>query len=384
MVPRTRDRDRPTDGDDTDDAEAPSDDAEEQDDPTPDLSERDRTIEDLAADDGTNVRQQVVSGSRANFELDPKFNPGFTDTEVVNRIGMVLSLNCSYDYNRGVWVGDPIDKSERQAVEQTLAEDRATEDLTDSVNTDESTGTNTDGDLQLQTEERTFESFPVSGPSEATAIASTGFIYEPDSQITRIRLQTDAVDDPPDTVDVLEYPDENLIHTTSYAAPELEINVTLEAGQQYLIAWEYDGGSWDTVDRVIDTVPFGTSGGTVINGWQENGGQVEELGNATDLKADNVPETGEATSSFDNPCKATSTRSAQHDVCSRSGDVQVDLYNGDPDDPDSTLLAKDIDQREDISDLPDAFSDLQYRIRLTRAPDGSSPKVSRLGHQIIR
>ena len=384
MAPRTRDRDRPTDGDDTDDSEAPSEDSEEQDDPTPDLSERDRTIEDLAADDGTNVRQQVVSGSRANFELDPKFNPGFTDTEVVNRIGMVLSLNCSYDYNRGVWVGEPIDKSERQAVEQELAEDRATDDLTAPADTDGNTEVDSNGDLKL-TDGDTSMDGSIGDPAVRTDDPYyDGLEFTPTETLSQVVVEWSFPGTVPDEVFIRNEPTGEYVYDGPIDYPIQTFNVDLVSGENYGVCV---ADSQTTIDEnlyPVDNFPIDQGELQVDNGLETADADNSYIYNIKGIGSSAPADIGEATTSFDNPCKATSTRSSQHDVCSRSGDVQVDLYNGDPDDPDSTLLAKDIDQREDISDLPDAFSDLQYRIRLTRAPDGSSPKVSRLGHQIIR
>jgi hypothetical protein len=384
MVPRTRDRDRPTEDDDTDDSEAPSEDSEEQDDPTPDLSERDRTVEDLAADDGTDVRQQVVSGSRANFDLDPKFNPGFTDTEVVNRIGMVLSLNCSYDYQRGVWVGEPIDKTERQAVEQTLAEDRATDDLTDPAEPGDGSTVDDNGDLRLEKQIEGNSTVGNDSPNELTATGRYGLVLDAEVSASSFSVNMTFGATPPSRMRIRDTATDRENVYLPVTGEDMVVDYSIEPAGRYVITLDNDGNSWSPVEFPNTTDPQDIPLGT-CEGGQSPGGTgsvnvhtIKKIGNGE------VVEEAEAKSSFDNPCKATSTRSTQYDVCSRSGDVQVDLYNGDPDDPDSTLLARDIDQREDISDLPDAFTDLQYRIRLTRAPDGSSPKVSRLGHQIIR
>ena len=79
---------------------------------------------DIAPSAISDLSQQVTTGTAASVNIADQFDPGFTRTEIVNRLGMVLSLSFSYDYSAGEWVPDPIDRTESQAIEQQLAEDR--------------------------------------------------------------------------------------------------------------------------------------------------------------------------------------------------------------------------------------------------------------------
>jgi hypothetical protein len=383
-MPRDRSRGRVARPDETAPAEDGSDEAEDDDDPTPDLSERGGTIDDLLDDQVGSVEQQVLSGSQADLRIAPEVNPGFVDTEVVNRMGLVLSLNLEFDPSRQQWVPAVVDRTERQAVEQTLAEDRATDDVGGVVDPGDGTNVNQDGDLELSD-----DSYDVSGYDGRTQSTSyaNGTLhddFEVQEPITSLTVEMSQTPDSTGVAQIEEFGGGPEIAREPLTNGLATFNISFEAGDTISIGQPLDGGDGDVHFYDSPGPPY-ESDGLVDYGYGADIGDPSDRGVwITGLSADNTPESGTATTSIDNPCTATSTRTAQYDVCSKSSDVTVDLYNGDPDSDDSTLLARDIDQREDISDLPDAFTDLQYKLTLRRDDSGESPKVSRLGHQIIR
>jgi len=383
-MPRDRSRGRVARIDDTAPAEDGADEADDDDDPTPDLSERDGTIDDLLNDQVGNVSQQVLSGSQADLRIAPEVNPGFVDTEVVNRMGLVLSLNLEFDPSRQRWVPAVVDKTERQAVEQTLTEDRATDDLTGPVDPGDGTQVNSDGDLELAPDSDAPDSWQTDQPNTFTTSDLTGIKLSLDEAIDSVTVRID-----PNTCTAtharLAYYGNNTVGPKPINDDgTVSFSWDSTAGYSPAIYVGAQGSSYQTVEYQSVDLPIQRDGYKITDGSSGGGFNLDYpvafAGSGDQLSV----ETGEATSSFDNPCTASSTRSVQHDVCSKSSDVTVDLYNGDPNSEDSTLLARNIDQREDISDLPDAFTDLQYKLTLRRDDSGESPKVSRLGHQLIR
>jgi len=383
-MPRDRSRGRVARTDDTAPADDGADDADDDDDPTPDLSERDGTIDDLLNDQVGNVSQQVLSGSQADLRIAPEVNPGFVDTEVVNRMGLVLSLNLEFDPSRQQWVPAVVDKTERQAVEQTLTEDRATDDLTGPVDPGDGTQVNSDGDLELAPDSDAPDSWQTDQPNTFTTSDLTGIKLSLDEAIDSVTVRID-----PNTCTAtharLAYYGNNTVGPKPINDDgTVSFSWDSTAGYSPAIYVGAQGSSYQTVEYQSVDLPIQRDGYKITDGSSGGGFNLDYpvafAGSGDQLSV----ETGEATSSFDNPCTASSTRSVQHDVCSKSSDVTVDLYNGDPNSEDSTLLARNIDQREDISDLPDAFTDLQYKLTLRRDDSGESPKVSRLGHQLIR
>jgi hypothetical protein len=383
-MPRDRSRGRVARPDDTAPADDGADDAEDDDDPTPDLSERDGTIDDLLDDQVGNVEQQVLSGSQADLRIAPEVNPGFVDTEVVNRMGLVLSLNLEFDPSRQQWVPAVVDKTERQALEQTLAEDRATDDLTGPTEPGDGATVDDNGDLRLEEPIEGNATVGNDSPQELTDTGRYGLVLQCDTAVSSFSINMTFGSTPPTRLRVRDTSRTGGNTYFGVTGEDMVVDYALEPGIEYNITLDNDGNSWSPVEfpNTADPqdIPLGT-----CEGGQSPGGTgsvnvhtIKAIGNGE------VVEEGEATSSFDNPCTASSTRSAQYDVCSKTSDVTVDLYNGDPNSSDSTLLARDIDPREDITDLPDAFTDLQYKLTLRRDDSGESPKVSRLGHQLIR
>jgi hypothetical protein len=383
-VPRDRSRDRVTRPDDTAAAEDGSDDAEDDDDPTPDLSERDGTIGDLLDDQVGNVSQQVLSGSQANLRIAPEVNPGFIDTEVVNRMGLVLSLNLEFDPSRQQWVPAVVDKTERQAVEQTLAEDQATDDPDSVVDPGNDATTDSDGNLKLG-DGLENETDPSSGSTTAGSVSSeAGFVADFDPGTDSIWVELDDVPNPPNHLVVQDEQPDYTRREFDISGPRVEVPVGFADGDNVEVYFSRDGDDYDRTTVPVDSFPIDIPGGSVTSGRSAYGSSDSEIYNVIAFGSAEQVSEASASSTFDNPCTATSTRTAQYDVCSKSSDVTVDLYNGDPNSDDSTLLARDIDQREDVTDLPDSFTDLQYKLTLRRDEDGDSPKVSRLGHQLIR
>lgn len=383
-MPRSRTRGRVARPDETAPAETGSDDDDDEAEAETQDSPDQGTIDDLLDDQTGAVEQQVLSGSQADLRIAPEVNPGFIDTEVVNRMGLVLSLNLEFDPSRQQWVPAVVDKTERQAVEQTLSEDRATEDLTGSVDTDDSTQVNSDGDLELTGKQEGSSTISDAPKVGEDTFSSTTIYLTPDDNYDAITVSWDISPNGDLPVYVRRESDSSRVNEVPFESGEQSIPGPYEAGVDYAI------GPQDNTDQftagVYDTggPPLSTAVGEIYDYNPDGGSSSSGLVGFTDVGIQPPAESGEATSSFDNPCAASSTRSAQHDVCSKTSDVTVDLYNGDPSSPDSTLLARNIDQREDISDLPDAFTDLQYRLTLRRDENGETPKVSRLGHQIIK
>jgi len=383
-MPRDRSRGRVARPDDTAPAEDGSDEAEDDDDPTPDLSERDGTIDDLLDDQVGNVEQQVLSGSQANLRIAPEVNPGFVDTEVVNRMGLVLSLNLEFDPSRQQWVPAVVDKTERQALEQTLAEDRATDDLSGgTVDTDDSTVVDSNDDLKLDDGGGT-DNYNPSQNGTGFASGPAGIAIRPGADTDAVRFHAVLGTENVAGWTLTRDSDDKKLAEISGGGGDHRFTESLTAGTTYLIQDKNQSGQGDAPIFGPNSYPVSCPGGDVVGGAGNDGYGSGDVFWIDDVSMNPAAREGTATSSFDNPCTATSTRSAQYDVCSKTSDVTVDLYNGDPAASDSTLLARNIDPREDISDLPDAFTDLQYKITLTRDEGGETPKVSRLGHQLIR
>lgn len=383
-MPRDRSRGRVARPDDTAPAEDGSDDADDDGDPTPDLSERDGTIDDLLDDQVGNVEQQVLSGSQANLRIAPEVNPGFVDTEVVNRMGLVLSLNLEFDPSRQQWVPAVVDKTERQAVEQTLTEDRATDDLSGPVDPGDKTRTNDDGDLELQPDDTTEQAIEDAPRSTLTTSRQVNVDYIPDQDRDEIVVEYDLVSGSPGDVVVVRESDVAEISRVPFSDGTQTLSGPFSSGTTYRLEVESGDGDITVGDRDLGQTYLDIDTGRIEDFTYGGYDNRQKLPLFSGFGTFSNPESGTATTSFDNPCTASSTRTAQHDVCSKSSDVTVDLYNGDPNSSDSTLLARNIDQREDISDLPDAFTDLQYKLTLRRDDSGESPRVSRLGHQLIR
>ncbi len=384
MPRRDRSRGRVARPDETAPAEDGSDDADDEGEAEAQDSPDRGTIDDLLDDQVGDVSQQVLPGSRASLRIAPEVNPGFVETEVVNRMGLVLSLNLEFDPSRQQWVPAVVDKTERQAVEQTLSEDRATDDLSGSVDTDGDTVVDSNGDLKL--DEGTETENDIQDGPDTTTDAKGHILFQWDNAPASGQV-TGTFDDSAPANPKCEV--NNVTKNISgefqdMSTPEFSVPFSGDAGDEWAIrVYRQDESYWDANVYSAVPTPIATEYGDAWGGGDvgESNGEfkaVDKVGSA------DPAETGTATSTFDNPCTATSTRSAQHDVCSKSSDVTVDLYNGDPNSSDSTLLARNIDQREDISDLPDAFTDLQYKLTLRRDENGESPKVSRLGHQLIR
>ena len=342
------------------------------------------TVADIAPGQLSRLSQQVTTGSGASVNIADQFDPGFTRTEIVNRLGMVLSLSFSYDYDRGEWVPDPIDKTERQAVEQQLAEDRATDTVENVVEPQEGTTTDSQGNLELEgvpdgAQEWDFDSRSstgAGGPGE-------GIIVQPDADRNTVQAECNEGEYPVPGWELIEVSSGDVLDTASGGAGQRSFSAPMATGVEYAIAAN-SNTEYGSIPQYSDgnysySIPGGTVEAAYANGRSSAAGYLISQANFGS-KSD----TGTAKSTFDNPCTASSTRSAQYDVCSRSKDVTVHLYEGDPDDPDSILLRDDISQREDIVDIPDSRTDLQYQIIIERGPDGESPKVSRLGHQLIR
>ena len=383
-MPRDRSRGRVARPDDTAPAEDGSDEAEDDDDPTPDLSERDGTIDDLLDDQVGNVEQQVLSGSQANLRIAPEVNPGFIDTEVVNRMGLVLSLNLEFDPSRQQWVPAVVDKTERQAVEQTLSEDRATDDPSSVVDPGNGATTDQDGNLELSDGLENEANVGPGSPTSGTVSTKSGFLVSADPGVNSIWVKLGDVDIPPNRLIVQDEQSDNALRYYDIDGPKVEVPLGFTDRDEVEVYFDRDGDEYRRTDVPVDSFPIDIPGGSITSGAASEGFPDDMIFDAVGFgNAEQVSEAS-ATSTFDNPCTASSVRSAQYDVCSKSSDVTVDLYNGDPNSSDSTLLARNIDQREDISDLPDAFTDLQYKITLNRDDSGESPKVSRLGHQLIR
>jgi hypothetical protein len=339
---------------------------------------------DIAPSEISDLSQQVTTGTAASVNISDQFDPGFTRTEIVNRLGMVLSLSFSYDYSAGEWVPDPIDRTESQAIEQQLAEDRATDDLTGPADPGDGTTVDDNGDLRLEEPIEGNATVGNDSPNEFTATGRYGLVLDAEVSVASFSVNMTFGATPPTRMRVRDTSRNGGNTYFGVTGEDMVVNYPLEPGVQYVITLDNDGNSWSPVEFPNTTDPQDIPLGT-CEGGQSPGGTgsvnvhtIKEIGNGE------VVEEGDATTSFDNPCTATSVRSAQYDVCSRSSDVRVDLFEGDPDDPDSMLLRDDISQREDITAIPDSRTDIQYRIQIERGPDGNTPKVSRLGHQLIR
>jgi hypothetical protein len=339
---------------------------------------------DIAPSGISDLSQQVTTGTAASVNIADQFDPGFTRTEIVNRLGMVLSLSFSYDYGRGEWVPDPIDKTERQAVEQELAEDRATDDLTNPVNPGVGTVVDSNGDLRLSEGEGTQEYDRGSRDGLSKDSGYFGVAVTPDNDASEVQATVRHAEDPPE-VFVLRDSAGNVLDSVQPRGNDTyTFRGRMSAGSTYSIQG-YEANDEQLRPKYdLNSYPQSILGGELAGGAYADKQDVSTTNHFARTRFDKPADEGSATSSFDNPCTASSTRSTQHDVCSRSKDVTVDLYEGDPYSSDSILLRDDIDQREDISDIPDSRTDLQYLITIERGPDGDSPKVSRLGHQLIR
>ena len=339
---------------------------------------------DIAPSEISDLSQQVTTGTAASVNIADQFDPGFTRTEIVNRLGMVLSLSFSYDYGSGEWVPDPIDRTESQAIEQQLAEDRATDDLSGgTVKTDNSTVIDSNGDLKLDDGGGT-DNYNPSQDGTGYASGPSGIAVHTDVETSAIRFHAVLGTENVSGWTLTRDSDNVQLAEISGGGGEHRFNGSFAANTTYLIQDKNQSPQTDAPLFDPGAYPVSIPGGEVRGGAgndQYGDGPVFWIDDASM----NPPrKEGTATSSFDNPCTASSVRSAQYDVCSRSSDVTVDLFEGDPDDPDSILLRDDISQREDITAIPDSRTDLQYRITIERAPDGSNTKVSRLGHQLIR
>lgn len=339
---------------------------------------------DIAPSEISDLSQQVTTGSAASVNIADQFDPGFTRTEIVNRLGMVLSLSFSYDYGAGEWVPDPIDRTESQAIEQQLAEDRATDNVEDVVDPGEGTVTNSDGDLQLRDQQETTADL---SPEDSTSSTGAGINCMTVVAGGGSNTVTGTIDSKDATqfkgIAASDYGgDRSRLEPVSY--PDFELSYDEPAGAEVEVwLYDHDETGWEYGIHQNVNVPINTEFGDVY-GYQGTTSSDDIIRGVKGIENTPPADEGTATSTFDNPCTASSVRSAQYDVCSRSKDVTIDLFEGDPDDPDSILLRDDIDQREDIVDIPDSRTDLQYRITIERGPDGETPKVSRLGHQLIR
>jgi hypothetical protein len=339
---------------------------------------------DIAPSEISDLSQQVTTGSAASVSIADQFDPGFTRTEIVNRLGMVLSLSFSYDYGKGEWVPDPIDKTERQAVEQQLAEDRATNDLNGSVDAGSGTTVDSNGDLKLDPGTETENDIKDSPDGTVNTKGQPLFEWDNGPASGEVTGTFDGSAPANPKCELQNLTQNTSTDFISMNNPDFAVPFSGNAGDNWSIrVYREDENYWDPNEyRAISTplsTEFGDAWGQAATG--ETSGDfyaVDKVGSP------DPSDEGTAKSTFDNPCTATSTRSAQYDVCSRSSDVTIRLYEGDPDDPDSILLRDDISQREDITDIPDSRTDLQYQITIKRGPDGESPKVSRLGHQLIR
>jgi hypothetical protein len=341
-------------------------------------------IEDLTPDGSDDVRDQMLAGSRANLDIAEIANPGFQDTQVVNRMGLVLSLNLSYDYDAGQWVPDPIDETEEQALSNQLSEDRATDDLSGSVDTDDSTTVDSNGDLKLDPGTETEND--IKDSPDGTNNTKGQPLFQWDNGPAEGEV-TGTFDDSAPANPKCELGNVTKNTTSDFidmSTPEFAVPFSGDPGDEWSIrVYRQDEDYWDANEYLGVSTPLSTDFGDAW-GKQGVGDSTGDFYAVDKVGAPDPAEEGTATSTFDNPCTATAVKQSQHDVCSRTADVRVDLYHGDPLSSDSTLLARDIGERESLPDIPPSLADLQYKITLTRDPNGDTPKVSRLGHQIIR
>jgi hypothetical protein len=277
-----------------------------------------------------------------------------------------------------------VDKTERQAVEQALVEDQATDDLTGPVDPGSDAEVDSNGDLKISDDRQNETDLTDGSGNDSSTTDKTGIRIDPANDVGKVTGQIADVPTPPTQVEVQSLTRDQVLGTASISDGTFSVSASLQAGEEIFLLVDRGGDTYTAREFSDPGFPIDTAAGTVTNGQRDPSNSAPGPVSITDIGQAEIAEQGSATTSFDNPCTATSTRSAQHDVCSKSSDVTVDLYNGDPAASDSTLLARNIDQREDISDLPDAFTDLQYKITLNRDEDGETPKVSRLGHQLIR
>jgi hypothetical protein len=343
-----------------------------------------RTIEALGVDDTTGVTQQVAAGSRASFDVADRFNPGFTDLEVVNRLGFVASLTFEYDYQQNEWVPAAVDRTERQAVEQQLATDDAREDLGNVVDTDDSTTVDSNGDLKLDPGTETEND--IKDTPDATGDTKGQPLFEWDNGPASGEVTGTFDDSAPANpkCELQNLPQNTSTDFISMDTPEFAVPFSGNAGDNWSIrVYRSDENYWQPNEYWGISTPLSTEFG---DAWgQAATGETSGDFYAVDKVGSPDPaEEGTATSSFDNPCRTSGQRSAQYNTCSSELDVTVDLYVGDPLQDGNEPIRRDIDPREDITDLPPGVGDLQYAVTLKRADDGSSPKIERLGHQYIK
>jgi hypothetical protein len=373
---------RPADPGPTD--ESDDDDESESD----DSATRRRRRSDQAGDVRDLRRQQVGQGARetalgssTNLRIAPEFDPGFVDTEFINRIAFTDSFQFLWDTERGHW--RPLTEKDLagSAFSSGLLEDTIETALGNVVSPD--SGTEVDGNGNLRLGDGTIGISATDGARKTTQTESftSGIEWDANNDSDVLYVDWEYSGTPPAEQRIYDVTAGVLLYREPWRDGLAEYNVSIVGGNTYTVLAVQDTGDYDVRFYSQVQLPVDAGDGTLTRGVDGPDYYSDRWWTVSAIGTTPPSESGKASTTFNSPTRSTAYDMALYNQQLNGGSVQVDLYSGDPNSPDSTLLKQDIQERTDLSDVNPQRSDLQYKITMERADDGSSPLVETAGYQ---
>lgn len=362
-------------------------DEEEPDEEEPDEEERERadrgggTVEDLRNSGRERVRSETAPGSQADLAIDPSINPGFVDTEVVNRVGLVLSLQCVYNPETGYWQPLTTKDLSSSSYSSGLLADTITEALGNVLGSQNRIDADEDGNLRLGDGLANQTTTGSGAGTTKNTTTERGYVFRQDGTEEPHYVVVSETDPPIDTMTLrgagMDY------NPRSYDVSPGVVKVPHDwvTTNDGFVAFGAGGQTYQEVKYSFSNYPIDVAGGRITNGYFEGGFDSAAIWNVEAVGSGPPSDTGTATTAFGSPERATRYDKALYNATPNGGSYRVDLYSGDPSSPSGELLARDISPREDISDIPPSKGPLQLKIHMQSSDQGDSPRLTKAGIQ---
>jgi hypothetical protein len=342
------------------------------------------TIEDLRSGGRGRVQSETAPGSQADLAIDPSINPGFVDTEVVNRVGLVLSLQCYFDSERGFWTPLTDKDLSSSSYSSGLLKDTIAENLGNVIGTQNGTSIDGNGNLVVSDGDVGFD-LPADATESIVASSTTdGAQVTFDSAYSSFKIEPWFGTRKPDEVHFQNVSTGSNIGTVAYNEPHMDLPFSVNSSDTYEIHWHPLNTTFDQGKYGNLSLPIGHGIGQVTAGVDNNNTTSNRFYTLRGIGLTERSNSGTATTAFATPSRSTEYDKALYNATPNGGSYRVDLYSGDPNSSSGELLARDISPREDISDIPPSKGPLQLKIHMQRSDQGDSPRVSLAGVQYER